>query len=314
MHTIILRLFLNDKGIGDGSMTTEIEAFIAYLENIKKSSKNTVVSYRRDLMQLQEYLEQQGITEAAKVTKTSLNSYILYLERQGKATTTISRVLASIKSFFHYELNEGKIRRDPAELLKTPKIEKKVPVILTVDEVNRFLQQPGGDSAKEVRDKAMLELLYATGIRVSELIGLQVQDVNLSVGFITCHDGQKERMIPFGKTANHSLRTYLEQARGSLLKGCDSPWLFTNCNGKPMSRQGFWKIVKYYGEKAGIEADITPHTLRHSFAAHLISGGADIQAVQTMLGHADLATTQVYIGYMQKDPLRKAYAGAHPRK
>lgn len=295
-------------------MTTEIEAFIAYLVNIKKSSKNTVVSYRRDLLQLQEYLEQQGITEVSKVTKTSLNSYILYLERQGKATTTISRVLASIKSFFHYELNEGKIRRDPAELLKTPKIEKKVPVILTVDEVSRFLQQPDGDSSKEVRDKAMLELLYATGIRVSELIGLQVADINLQVGFITCHDGQKERMIPFGKAASQSLKTYLEHARGSLLKGNDSPWLFTNCSGKPMSRQGFWKIVKYYGEKAGINVDITPHTLRHSFAAHLISGGADIQAVQTMLGHADLATTQIYMNYMQKEPLRKTYAGAHPRK
>lgn len=295
-------------------MTAEIEAFIAYLVNIKKSSKNTVVSYRRDLLQLQEYLEQQGITEVSKVTKTSLNSYILYLERQGKATTTISRVLASIKSFFHYELNEGKIRRDPAELLKTPKIEKKVPVILTVDEVSRFLQQPDGDSSKEVRDKAMLELLYATGIRVSELIGLQVADINLQVGFITCHDGQKERMIPFGKAASQSLKTYLEHARGSLLKGNDSPWLFTNCSGKPMSRQGFWKIVKYYGEKAGINVDITPHTLRHSFAAHLISGGADIQAVQTMLGHADLATTQVYMNYMQKEPLRKTYAGAHPRK
>lgn len=295
-------------------MTTEIEGFIEYLKNIKKSSKNTVVSYRRDLMQLQEYLEQQGITEASKVTKTSLNSYILYLERQGKATTTISRVLASVKSFFHYELNEGKIRRDPAELLRTPKIERKVPVILTVDEVNRFLQQPDGDSPKEIRDKAMLELLYATGIRVSELIGLQLEDVNLQVGFITCHDGQRERMIPFGKAANSSLRAYLEQARASLLKGCDSPWLFTNCSGKPMSRQGFWKIVKYYADKAGIDADITPHTLRHSFAAHLISGGADIQAVQTMLGHADLATTQVYIGYMKKDPLRKEYAGAHPRK
>lgn len=295
-------------------MTTEIEAFIAYLENIKKSSKNTVVSYRRDLLQLQEYLEQQGIVEVSKVTKTSLNSYIMYLERQGKATTTISRVLASVKSFFHYELNEGKIHRDPAELLKTPKIEKKVPVILTIDEVSRFLQQPDGDSPKEIRDRAMLELLYATGIRVSELIGLQVADVNLQVGFITCHDGQKERMIPFGKAASQALKLYLEDARSSLLKGNDSPWLFTNCSGRPMSRQGFWKIVKFYGEKAGIEVDITPHTLRHSFAAHLISGGADIQAVQTMMGHADLATTQVYMNYMQKDPLRKTYAGAHPRK
>lgn len=250
-------------------------------------------------MQLAVYLEGQGIYEASKVTKTCLNSYILYLERQGKATTTISRVLASIKAFFHYEFGEGKIRRDPAELLKTPKIEKKPPVILTVKEVDAFLQQPAGSSAKEIRDKAMLELLYATGIRVSELIGLQVDDVNLTVGFITCRDGQKERMIPFGKTATQSLRRYLSDARGKLLKGVESEWLFTNCSGKPMSRQGFWKIVKFYGEKAGIREDITPHTLRHSFAAHLISSGADIQAVQTMLGHADLATTQMYVHYTQ---------------
>lgn len=280
-------------------MGTEIEAFIDYLEHRKRASKNTVISYRRDLMQLAVYLEGQGIYEASKVTKTCLNSYILYLERQGKATTTISRVLASIKAFFHYEFGEGKIRRDPAELLKTPKIEKKPPVILTVKEVDAFLQQPAGSSAKEIRDKAMLELLYATGIRVSELIGLQVDDVNLTVGFITCRDGQKERMIPFGKTVTQSLRRYLSDARGKLLKGVESEWLFTNCSGKPMSRQGFWKIVKFYGEKAGIREDITPHTLRHSFAAHLISSGADIQAVQTMLGHADLATTQMYVHYTQ---------------
>jgi len=171
------------------NMTTEIESFIHYLEDVKQSSKNTVVSYQRDLRQLKEYLERQGIEEPAKVTRTCLNSYISYLERKGKATTTISRVLASTKAFFHYELMEGNIRRDPAELLKTPKIEKKVPVILTVEEVNRFLEQPEGEGTKEVRDKAMLELLYATGIRVSELIGLELQDVNLAVGFLTCRDG-----------------------------------------------------------------------------------------------------------------------------
>lgn len=281
-------------------MKEEIEAYIAYLENMRHASGNTVVSYHRDLLQLASYLENQGITDPAKVTRTSLNSYVLYLEREGKATTTISRVLASVKSFFRYELNEGRIRRDPAELVKTPKIEKKMPLILTVEEVNRLLAQPSGESAKEVRDKAMLELLYATGIRVSELIGLQTEDVNMAVGFIVCHDGPKKRMIPFGKAASQSMKVYLEQARGTLLKGRESPWLFTNCSGKPMSRQGFWKIVKYYGDKAGIKEDITPHTLRHSFAAHLIGSGADIQAVQNMLGHADLATTQVYRSYMRQ--------------
>lgn len=295
-------------------MTEEIDAFIDYLQQVKKSSVNTTMSYRRDLTQLWEYLKQQGIDEPSRVTKTSLNSYILYLEGQGKASTTISRVVASMKSFFHYEMIQGNIRKDPAEFLKTPKIEKKAPVFLTVEEVDRFLQQPSGDSPKEVRDKAMLELLYATGIRVSELIGLTMEDVNLGVGFIICRDGQRERMIPFGKAAGESLKHYLDTARVRLLKGKESPWLFTNCSGSPMSRQGFWKIVKYYGEKAGIETDITPHTLRHSFAAHLISGGADLQAVQTMLGNADLATTQAYITYLQKDPLRKAYTGAHPRK
>ena len=285
---------------GFKNMTTEIEAFIHYLEDVKQSSRNTVVSYQRDLRQLKEYLERQGIEEPSRVTKTSLNAYISYLQRKGKATTTISRILASTKAFFHYEFMEGNIYRDPAELLKTPKIEKKIPLILSVEEVNRFLEQPDGTSAKEIRDKAMLELLYATGIRVSELIGLKLQDVNLSVGFLICRDGEKERMIPFGKKVNQYLKTYLDQARPELIKENESVWLFTNCSGRQMSRQGFWKIVKYYGDKAGIQVDITPHTLRHSFAAHLISSGADIQAVQTMLGHADLATTLAYQNYIQK--------------
>lgn len=285
---------------GFKNMTTEIEAFIHYLEDVKQSSRNTVVSYQRDLRQLKEYLERQGIEEPSRVTKTSLNAYISYLQRKGKATTTISRILASTKAFFHYEFMEGNIHRDPAELLKTPKIEKKIPLILSVEEVNRFLEQPDGTSAKEIRDKAMLELLYATGIRVSELIGLKLQDVNLSVGFLICRDGEKERMIPFGKKVNQYLKTYLDQARPELIKKNESVWLFTNCSGRQMSRQGFWKIVKYYGDKAGIQVDITPHTLRHSFAAHLISSGADIQAVQTMLGHADLATTLAYQNYIQK--------------
>ena len=178
-------------------MTEEIDAFIDYLQQVKKSSVNTTMSYRRDLTQLWEYLKQQGIDEPSRVTKTSLNSYILYLEGQGKASTTISRVVASMKSFFHYEMIQGNIRKDPAEFLKTPKIEKKAPVFLTVEEVDRFLQQPSGDSPKEVRDKAMLELLYATGIRVSELIGLTMEDVNLGVGFIICRDGQRERIVSF---------------------------------------------------------------------------------------------------------------------
>ena len=281
-------------------MVGEIANFVEYLKDVKKTSRNTQVSYQRDLLQLCEYLEGQGIYEVPKVTRTSLNSYILYLEREGKATTTISRVLASIKAFFHYEFSMGNIKRDPAELLKAPKIEKKAPVILTVEEIEALMAQPCGRNAKEIRDKAMLELLYATGIRVSELVHLKLEDVNLNVGFITCRDQQKERMVAFGKVARKALQEYLMNSRGILLKGRESEWLFTNCSGLPMSRQGFWKIIKFYGDKAGIKSDITPHSLRHSFAAHLLRNGADIHAVQAMLGHSDTSTTQAYTAYFGK--------------
>ena len=170
-------------------------------------------------------------------------------------------------------------------------------MILTIEEIHALLAQPGNTTAKELRDKAMLELLYATGIRVSELISLKLEDVNMQIGYITCHDGSKDRMIPFGKGAKQALRTYLDKARSSLLKGRACEWLFTNCSGQPMSRQGFWKLIKYYGEKTGIKEDITPHTLRHSFAAHLIGDGADIHAVQAMLGHGDTGASQMYAVY-----------------
>ena len=281
-------------------MVGEIANFVEYLKDVKKTSRNTQVSYQRDLLQLCEYLEGQGIYEVPKVTRTSLNSYILYLEREGKATTTISRVLASIKAFFHYEFSMGNIKRDPAELLKAPKIEKKAPVILTVEEIEALMAQPCGRNAKEIRDKAMLELLYATGIRVSELVHLKLEDVNLNVGFITCRDQQKERMVPFGKVARKALQEYLMNSRGILLKGRESEWLFTKYSGLPVSRQGFWKIIKFYGDKAGIKSDITPHSLRHSFAAHLLRNGADIHAVQAMLGHSDTSTTQAYTAYFGK--------------
>lgn len=294
-------------------METVINEFIQYIHEVKHTSANTEVSYQRDLVKLESYLKEQGGYALTKVSSTSLNSYMLYLEKKGRAPSSISRNIASIKAFYSYLWKRGVIEQDPSENLKAPKVEKKIPDILTVEEINLLLKQPGGKSAKELRDKAMLELLYATGIRASELVGLQLQDVNLPLGFITCRDGQKERVVPFGKEASRSLQYYLNHARKALLKGKESSWLFTNCNGKPMSRQGFWKIVKYYGEKAGIQADITPHSLRHSFAVHLINGGAGLQAVQAMLGHSDLATTQAYVNYMQKGGLWSAYAEAHPR-
>lgn len=295
-------------------MVDEIKGFAQYLTEVKKASKNTVMSYQRDLMQMQAFLGQNGITQPEKVTKTSLNSYILYLEKEGRATTSISRMLASVKAFFHYEYSQGRIKKDPAELLKAPKIEKKAPTILTVAEAKCLLNQPDGRNPKELRDKAMLEVLYATGIRVSELINLKLSDVNLQIGFIMCRDEHKERMVPFGRSAKQALIDYLDIGRTALLKGQSSEQLFINCSGKSMSRQGFWKILKYYAAKAGIEEDITPHTLRHSFAAHLLSNGADIHAVQAMMGHSDMATTQAYTNYLEENTVRAIYMGAHPRK
>ena len=280
-----------------GSMRGEVDRFEQYLREVKQASENTVQSYRRDLMQMITYLEEKEIREAAKVTKTSLHGYILHMEEQGKAATTISRMMAAIKAFFNYECMQARIRRNPAESLHAPKVEKKAPVILSVDQVSALLAQPSGQTPKEIRDKAMLALLYATGIRVSELIGIQMEDINMNIGFLVCRDGERERTIPFGRSAKAALEEYLEHARNELLRGKGSDYFFVNCTGGAMSRQGFWKIIKYYGEKAGIEEDITPHTLRHSFAAHLIARGADMRAVQTILGDSDMATTQMYAAY-----------------
>lgn len=282
-----------------GSMRGEVDRFEQYLREVKQASENTVQSYRRDLMQMITYLEEKEIREAAKVTKTSLHGYILHMEEQGKAATTISRMMAAMKAFFNYECMQACIRRNPAESLHAPKVEKKAPVVLSVDQVSALLAQPSGHTPKEIRDKAMLALLYATGIRVSELIGIQMEDINMNIGFLVCRDGERERTIPFGRSAKAALEEYLEYARNELLRGKGSDYFFVNCTGGAMSRQGFWKIIKYYGEKAGIEEDITPHTLRHSFAAHLIARGADMRAVQTILGHSDMATTQMYAAYRE---------------
>lgn len=293
-------------------MENEINAFMIYLHNIKKTSENTEMSYRRDLVKVKNYLEEQGIEDVRKITSTNLNSYILYLEKNKFSAATISRNIASLKAFYHYMCKEGMVAEDVAETLHAPKIEKKMPEILSTDEVVRLLEQPSGDSPKEIRDKAMLELLYATGIRVTELITLKLSDVNLQMGYIVCKDSGKERVIPFGNEAKSALIRYLEGTRASMISDADSEYLFANCSGQPMSRQGFWKLIKYYAKKAGIVADITPHTLRHSFAAHLVENGADLRSVQEMLGHSDISTTQIYVN-MNRNRLREVYAKAHPR-
>lgn len=293
-------------------MEKALQDFINYLHNVKKTSTNTELSYKRDLTKLVKYMEMQGVTDVKKVTSTGLQSYILYLEKNNFAAATVSRNIASIKALFHFLFKEGIVASDISESLKAPKIEKKLPEILTTDEVNKLLEQPSGSSAKEIRDRAMLELLYATGIRVSELISLKVSDVNLQVGYIVCGQAPKDRVVPFGTPAKIALTEYITTTREIILQDKECDVLFTNCSGQPMSRQGFWKLIKYYAKKAGITADITPHTLRHSFAAHLVENGADLRSVQEMLGHSDISTTQIYAN-MTQNKIREVYAKNFPR-
>ncbi|MBE5948711.1 MAG: site-specific tyrosine recombinase XerD [Lachnospiraceae bacterium] len=300
------------RGIIGVDTEMEVQSFITYLEEEKGASKNTILSYKRDLQKLCEYLEKQGITDAVRVTDTTLNSYMLFLEKNGSAPSSISRNIASIKAFFGYLFQSRLINDNPALRLKAPKIEKKFPEILTIQETDTLLEQPDSKTAKGLRDKAMLELLYATGIRVSELIGLKISDVNVKLGYIVCSAGDKERVIPFGTKAKSALTAYLKTARAELLHDNESEFMFTNCSGKEMSRQGFWKLIKYYGEKAGIKSELTPHTLRHSFAAHMVENGADLRAVQEMMGHSDISTTQIYLNMNSR--LRDVYVKAHPRK
>lgn len=294
-------------------MKCEIQEFISYLHNTKGTSHNTEVSYERDLRKLEQFLEEQGISETGQVTPTILNAYLMELERKNFAPSSISRNVASIRAFFHYYCQKNGLRENPADVLKAPKIEKKMPGILTVDEVDLLLSQPKLNTAKGIRDRAMLELLYATGIRVSELISLKVSDLNLRLGYLTCTGGEKERAIPFGTTAKKAVEEYLIEAREKLLAGKGSELLFLNCSGKSMSRQGFWKVLKSYAASAGIQQDITPHTLRHSFAAHLVQNGADLKSVQEMMGHSDISTTQIYMN-MNVNKLRDVYIKAHPRR
>ena len=293
-------------------MINAIQEFIDYLHNTKKTSKNTEVSYERDLRKMTKYFEAQGIKNVSEVTTTNVNSYMLYLEREKFASSTVSRSVASIRAFFQYLVKTKAIVESPAEHLKPPKVEKKAPETLSIAQMDLLLKQPSKETPKGIRDKAMLELLYATGIRVSELIHLKLGAVNMQMGYITCNEVGKERIIPFGNASKRALKNYLNGSREALLgiASCDA--LFVNCSGKSMSRQGFWKVLKGYAKDAKITADITPHTLRHSFATHLIQNGADLKSVQEMLGHADISSTQVYLD-SNVNKIRSVYAKAHPR-
>lgn len=293
-------------------MERELENFIDYMVEIKKASKNTIISYRRDLNKLIVYLGQLNITKVDKISETSLNSYILSLEKDGLASSTVSRNIASMKAFLLYLLKNHKIMQDPTERIKSPKIDKKAPDILSVEQVNDLLECPDLECNKGLRDKAMLELLYATGIRVSELIGLKLEDINLRSNYIVCRGEQKERIIPFGSVAKKALSEYINKAREVLVLGKKTSYLFTNRTGDPMSRQGFWKLLKKYAKEIGIEGELTPSILRHSLAAHLIDRGADLKSVQEILGHSDVTSTQIYMCSSNKK-VREVYVSTHPR-
>ena len=286
-----------------------IKSFIEYLKDVKRSSENTVASYRRDLSKLDSYLNSNKIS-LKEVNSTTLNTYILKLEKEGLSSATVSRNVASIRSFFAFLLNRGMISSNPTESIKPPKVEKKAPETLSIEEVTLLLDQPVGESNKEIRDKAMLELLYATGMRVTELISIKYQDIDMSMNFVQCIDNGKARIIPFENAAKNALTKYIINVRPSMCG--DSEYLFTNCKGEQMTRQGFWKIIKLYANRAGIDKDITPHMIRHSFAMHMVNNGADLRALQEMLGHSDISTTQVYLKG-KRSKLKEVYDMAHPR-
>ena len=289
-----------------------IDEFAQYLTNEKKSSANTLSSYLRDIRQLGDYLEIHHDKEIAVANEEELSEYIAWLKSNGKSVATVSRCIASIKCLYSFLCLRQMIPENPATKLVPDKGEHKLPQILTSREVDLLLEQPQCTDAKGYRDKAMLELLYATGIRVTELIDLNINDINLSAGVVRCRSREKERFIPMYPKAVKALEDYINLVRPQMIALPDEESLFVNVSGERMSRQGFWKIMKYYQKKAHIDKDITPHTLRHSFAAHLLENGADIHAIQEMLGHADISSTQIYSQLVKKQ-LKDVYNKAHPR-
>lgn len=293
-------------------MNTYVKEYTSFMTDIRHKSLNTVESYKRDVTQYISYLDGTGVTDISSTTKTTVLSYLLYLQKEGRASSTVSRTLASLRSYYLFMMQNGVVKSNPTSNLEAPHVEKKIPKILSGEEVELLLEQPKDCDNKGIRDKAMLELLYATGIRVSELINLDVSDVNVPISFVRCKGGKKERIIPMGHQAKDALENYINNVRKYMVKDENETALFVNCSGARLSRQGFWKLIKYYQHIAGIETDITPHTLRHSFAAHLLENGADLHSIQEMMGHADISSTQVY-SRMINSKIKDVYAKAHPR-
>ena len=292
-------------------MEKQITLFLEFLQNDKKLSDNTLQSYKRDIMQYHNYVDENSINYL-KADENKIKEYLQYLQEIGKKSSTISRSLASIRSFYQFLIRTKLIKEDPTVNIQSPKIEKRVPSILTSKEIELLLDQPKDVDLKGTRDKAMLEFAYATGMRVTEIISLDIDDVNLEEGYVVCRFGSKQRNIPLGSLSLKALKEYIEESRPYLIRDENVKALFVNINGKRLTRQGFWKIVKYYKEQADITKDITPHVLRHSFATHLLQNGADLKAIQMMLGHSDISSTQVYMQF-QDEGIKNVYRKAHPR-
>lgn len=290
-----------------------LNEYKSYLLGKKNISENTFESYIRDIRQYIEFIQEKDINDIRKTSSSVTLSYMLSLEKNDVSPSTILRKLSSLRSFYQFLLNNRHITHDPTIDLKAPKNKRKPPNVLTIQEIDKLLKQPAGNDFKATRDKAMLETLYATGITVSELVSLDINDINLEIGYVICKKNNRERTIPIGSIALHYLNIYITQVRDKMLhdKGEDS--LFVNFHGRRMTRQGFWKIIKLYTEKAQIEKEITPHTLRHSFAIHLLNNGADLYAVKEMLGHSDISTTQIYTQISSSGKMKEIYKKSHPR-
>lgn len=289
-------------------------AFLEYIEKKKKASRNTLAAYRQDLNGFGHYLEEKGMT-LEKATNTQVVAYIMLLKKEGKSRATVNRKLASLRAFYRYLIGQGVIQEDPTEGIKSPRIERKEISYLSVEEVEHLLELPD-ESIKGKRDKAMLELLYATGIRVSEIIELTMADINLTMGFVKCNGNHgRARIVPMGKPCRRALKTYLEESRMALLREEedteDSP-LFLNYVGKAFTRQGFWKVLKQYGDAADLSEKLTPQTLRNSFAMHMVENGIDMKSLQEMMGHEDILATQAYFENT-RTRIKDVYDRTHPR-
>lgn len=288
-----------------------VEQFTAYLIEEKQVSQNTLQSYSRDVRQYLQFLETEGV-DMLSASRTTLLTYLLRMQKAGRATASISRSAASLRVLYHFLTARRYLEANPAAHLEAPRPERKLPEILSAQEVDLLLAQPSDSTCRGRRDRAMLELLYASGIKVSELIALDLRDVDLDMAFLKCNGGGRARIIPLGRTSLVAISDYLSGARDALTPDKTEQALFVNCSGHRLTRQGFWKIVKEYKQKAGIVADITPCMLRHSFAAHLLENGADLVSVQEMLGHRDISSTQVY-ARLARSRIKEVYDKAHPR-